>query len=101
MSRRTPDGHFARRQSPFMIAMIWVGSVLSLGLLVFLALAVKTDLAGFRSCNANSSGLSITSCGKQGLNVGDVLLVALFVLSAALVVTLLTAASRTIRKRAG
>jgi hypothetical protein len=84
-----------------MVAVIWLGSIVSLGILAFMALAVKSDLASFRSCNANSSGLSITSCGKQGLNIGDILLLGLFILSAALVVTLLTAASRTIRGRAG
>ncbi len=99
MSRRSQDGQFARRQSPFMVVVIWLGSVVSLGLLVFMALAVKADFASFKSCNVNSSGLAISSCGKQSLNPGDMLLIALLVLSAVMVVTLLTAAWRTVPRR--
>ena len=89
-----------RQHTPRAIVSIWLGSLLSLGLLYVAAVAMKSDLGSFRSCNSNSSGLTVSNCGKASLNLGDVVLIGLFVLSACLVVTLFTAAWRTTRRPA-
>jgi hypothetical protein len=79
------------------VVALWVLSLLSVGLLYLAGNAVDADLGSFRSCNSNNSGLTISNCGKQGLNFGDVVLFILFALAACLVVTLFTAAWRTTR----
>jgi hypothetical protein len=92
----------AARQRPrpvWQIVGLWLGSLLSVGLLYLVGSAVDSDLGSFRSCSTNSSGLTISNCGKQGLNFGDVILLALFALAACLVVTMFTAAWRTTRGR--
>jgi hypothetical protein len=98
MSKRKRDdqGKYAKRHSAKFIALLWIASFLSLGLLYFSAGAVESDFAGFRSCSSNSS-LAIHSCGKDSLNLGDVGLVLLFILAAAMVVSLFTAAWRVTR----
>lgn len=82
----------------WMVITTWVCSLLSTGLLYLAAIAVDADLASFRSCSANSSGLTISNCGKQSLNPGDLILIALLILSACLTVTLFTAAWRMTRR---
>lgn len=91
--RRDIEGKFARRRSPGFIAASWIASCLSLGILYAAGLAVSSDFAQFRSCNTND-GLSLHSCGKQSINVGDLVLIILFILAAVLVVTLFTASWR-------
>jgi len=90
----------AARQRPrpiWQIVTLWIVSLLSVSLLYLAGSAVDSDLGSFRSCSSNSSGLTIANCGKQGLNIGDVILLALFVLVTCLVVTLFTAAWRITR----
>ena len=82
------------------VSMLWVASLLSVVLLYLVGGAVDSDLGSFRSCNSNNNGLTIANCGKQGLNFGDVILLALFVLAACLTVTLFTAAWRSTRGKA-
>lgn len=98
MSRRDTEGKFARRHSLAFIAGTWIGSFVSLGILYLTGAAVTAELSGFRSCSSNNSGLQVVNCGKQSLNFGDVVLIVLFILSAALAVTMFTAAWRTIRQ---
>ncbi len=88
----------AKRPSPVLLVLSWVGSLLSIGLLFVFGNAVISDFASFRSCNSNSAGISVAACGKQSLNVGDLMLLLLFALAAALVVTLFTAAWRLSRR---
>jgi hypothetical protein len=81
------------------IVGLWLASLLSVGLLLGSAIAVKSDLSQFRSCNSNTSGLMVHSCGKQSLNPGDLILLALFVLAALLTVSLFTGALRASRRK--
>ena len=92
--RRDLSGRYAVKRSPKFVAVCWVGSVLSLALLYVLAKAVIADAASFRSCSANDAGITVVNCGKASVNFGDVLLIGLFILSAALTVSLFTAAWR-------
>lgn len=87
-----------KTHSPAYHVIVWVSSVLSVLLLWFIANAVISDLGSLRSCNGNSSGLSVASCGKQSLNPGDLILFGLFVLSACLTVSLFTMAWRSVRR---
>ncbi len=98
MSRlRDTEGKYSKRRSPGFIAGTWIAAVLSLGLLYAAGLAVSSDFAQFRSCSSNN-GLALHSCGKNSLNLGDLILIALFILAALLTVTLFTAAWRMSRR---
>jgi uncharacterized membrane protein len=76
----------------------WVLSFFSLGLLYVAAVAVRSDIGQFRSCNANNAGLVIHACGKGSINTGDVILIGLFILSACLVVSLFTHSWRLVKR---
>ncbi len=95
---RDLSGRYATRHSPKFIVAAWVASFLSVGLLYAISRVFWSDLASFQSCNTNSSGLSIVSCGKQSPNFGDILIFLVFVMAAALTVSLFTAAWRFSRK---
>ena len=82
-----------KQRAPMLIVVTWVSSFLSLGLLFLTGSVLMSDFGSFRSCSHNN-GLTVSSCGKQSLNLGDLMLCILFVLSAALVVSLFTAAWR-------
>ncbi len=99
MSRRDKEGKYARKYSTRFIIIAWVCSFLSLILLYLAGNAVTDSIAAFQSCNSNSTGLSIHNCGKQALNLGDIILFGLFTLSAALTVSLFTASWRATRRR--
>lgn len=91
----------ARRQAPAfskLTAATWVGTAFSIGLLYLAASAVYSDMGTFRSCSTNNSDLALSNCGKQAFNVGDFVLLGLFLLSAALAATMCTAAWRTVKK---
>ena len=90
----------AKRRSPLFVTTTWVSSFLSVGLLLFIGNVVKADLGSMRPCSTNSSGLSVSSCGKQSINLGDLILIGLFFLAACLVVALFTAAWRMTRRAA-
>lgn len=91
-TRRDNNGKFAKRSLKFVI-FSWAVSFASLGLLYAAGSAVYAIFASFRSCDANNTnGLSITACGKLSLNLGDVVIIGLFVAASALTVTLFTAA---------
>lgn len=97
--RRNTDGKFAVQHSFKHLAFLWACTVLSVGLLYLAGNALTDSIAAFQSCDTNNTGLSISSCGKQGLNVGDVILFALFMASAALTVSLFTMSWRKTRGR--
>ena len=40
---------------------------------------VYQDLAGFRPCSVNNTGLSVVSCGKSSLTPGDMVAIVIFV----------------------
>ena len=87
-----------KRPSTKLLAASWIATILSAFLLFQAGLALSSDMSGFRSCDANSSGLTVAMCGKQSLNFGDVVLLILFVCSAALLVSIGTAALRITRR---
>ena len=92
--KRNDQGRYAERHSTGFIVTTWVAAALSVGLLYAATRALLTDFASFRSCSANSSGLTIVNCGKSSLNFGDLVFMLMFVLAAALTVSLFTAAWR-------
>ncbi|MDB5170554.1 MAG: hypothetical protein JWO35_248 [Candidatus Saccharibacteria bacterium] len=97
-TKRNDKGQFAKRSAKFTV-FSWFASFASLGLLYAAGAAVYSTFGSFRSCGANSSGLAITSCGKQSINIGDLIILGLFVASALLAVSLFTAAWRMTLKR--
>ena len=97
--KRDNEGKFARQYSTKFIIISWICTILSLLLLYAAGNAVTDSVAAFQSCNSNSTGLSIHNCGKQALNIGDIIIFGLFTLSAALTVSLFTASWRATRRR--
>ena len=96
MSRRKRNdyGQFAKAPSKKMLFGSWLASFVSLALLWATAAALWSDLSSFRSCDANSGGLTLTSCGKHGLNAGDTILLGLFLLAGAMAFSMCTHAYR-------
>lgn len=97
--RRSTDGKFATKHSFRHLAFLWICSLLSIGLLFFTGNALTDSIAAFQSCDVNNTGLSVSSCGKTGLNVGDVIFLGLFIASAVLAVSLFTASWRKTRRQ--
>jgi hypothetical protein len=95
---RNAQGQYARPRSTGFIIFTWLCGFLSVGLLYLAARAVVSNFASLRSCDVNSSGLAVSSCGKAALNVTDIMMIGLFMLIAVLVVTLFTAAIRMTRR---
>jgi len=91
MSRKQA-GQSARQRPLWFVSGSWLLSLASIGLLGLVGNFLRSDLTSFRSCAANDAGLTVTSCGKQSLNFGDVVLIGLLIMCAALTITLLTAA---------
>lgn len=100
MSKRNSKGQYAGDLSKRKLGLSWLGSLFSLGLLYVTGGAVLSTIGSFRSCNANSSGLFVRNCGKQSLNVGDFIIFAVFIASAALTVSAITAAWRITARKA-
>jgi len=99
-ARREADGKFAHHYSPSQIARQWLLWLISLAIFYGVARFMAADFAAFRSCSRNDTGLYISNCGKQGVNVGDLAVLALFVISLLVVVGLFNRALRMTRKRA-
>jgi hypothetical protein len=83
-----------QRPATAVLGGMWVGSVLSLGLLYIAGDALLSDLKAFRACSSNSNGLVVNNCGKQSFNPGDAVLLGLFILAAFLALSVCTAALR-------
>lgn len=88
-----------KKRSPFVIAIAWIAAVMSLSLVYFATRAMISDILSFRSCSVNDSGLTVVSCGKQAITLGDVLLGVLLLLSILLSISLFTGAWRASRRR--
>lgn len=97
-SKRNSKGRFVRSHSMAFIIGIWTASIASLALLWLTSRAVMSDLGSFRACSGGTGILSITSCGKHSLDIGDLVIVGLFGLSAFFSFSLLTAAWRATSK---
>ena len=98
MSRRDDHGKFAARPATWKLVTSWVISVLSLMLLWASAKWVFGDFGSFRSCNNSSDGITIASCGKSSVNLGDLMLIVLFVLIAFFALSVCTYAVRLTRR---
>lgn len=98
VKRRETDGKFARKYSAGQIVRQWVFWLISVGAAYGVARFVASDFAAFRSCSRNDTGLYINNCGKQGLNFGDLVLIALFAASILIAVGLFNSALRMSRK---
>ena len=98
MTKRDQQGRYAKRKSPGFKLFMAGASILSVGLLLLAGRAVMAMLGSFRSCESNV-GLTVRSCGKASLNLGDVVIVALFILCAFLAVSVCTASWRLTRSR--
>jgi len=96
---RNSEGKFAKAYSKKFILFLWFSSFLSILLLYFAGTALTDTMSAFQSCNTNSTGLSISNCGKQGLNLGDIIIFVLFGLSATLTVSVVTASLRATKRR--
>jgi hypothetical protein len=91
MSKRAQK---SKSTSPKLVIASWSFLLGSVVLLYLVGKITVSNFSQFRSCNANVSGLTIQNCGKQSFNFGDFLILVLFMLSAALVVSLFTHAWR-------
>lgn len=80
------------------IILSWLGALASLALVWPAVLMAAADLSGLRSCSVNNSGLTINSCGKQSLNIGDFIILILFISVAVLAVSAVTHAVRMSRR---
>ncbi|HVW23371.1 MAG TPA: hypothetical protein VHB51_02735 [Candidatus Saccharimonadales bacterium] len=89
----------SKQRSPRNILGVWLIALVSLPLLAVAGRTLASDIGSFRSCNSNSNGLVVRSCGKHGLNAGDLILFVFFVLAAVLAVSFWTAAVYTISRR--
>lgn len=98
MNRRQSGKQLTKRRSPVVVGLSWTAGFVSLGLVYLSGKLLAADLAAFRSCDANSSGLQIASCGKHGINFSDMVLITFFGLSIALVMSLFTASWRMSRR---
>lgn len=94
---RNGHGQFAKAPSKKMLSAAWVAAILSLGLLWASTTMVEASFGAFRSCSTNNV-LTVSNCGKQSLNLGDLILVGLFILAAALTLSLFTHAWRVTKK---
>lgn len=87
-----------QRRAPGVIAASWLGALVSLPIAApFVGLFIA-NAAAFRPCSINSSGLSVSSCGKSGADVTDLIVVGLFIGAVALVICAFTHAIRMTRK---
>ncbi len=93
-AKRKRNGQFAERRSPAIIGLSWIASFISLLVPYATGRLLLIDLAAFRPCSTNNNGLHIVTCGKRGINAGDLLFLILFGLSVALTYSLFTAAWR-------
>lgn len=89
----------AMYRRPWFILGTWVASFASVVLLYFAWRVLSADVTSFRSCN-HSNGLMIANCGKASVNIGDIIMVGLFIACSLLTITLFTAGWRMLRRAA-
>lgn len=97
-SKRNHKGQFVEGHSTLFIGSMWAASAGSLVLVWLAARAVVSDFGSFRNCNTSTGIMSVSTCGKQSLDLGDFIILGLFALSACLSFSLVTAAWRATRK---
>lgn len=87
-----------QRRPISVIIWSWIGALLSIGLLVPAAAMVLADASAYRPCSINTSGLSVSDCGKRGVQISDLIVLVLFVAAVLLVICAVTHAIRMTRK---
>jgi hypothetical protein len=87
-----------KRPSIKVLSATWLTAVFSSLMVLVSGFAVWKDVVSFRSCNINSSDLSVAVCGKASVNTGDALLMFLLLCSLLLVTALFTHAIRLTRR---
>lgn len=80
------------------LILLWSCGLLSCVVLVLTATAFYRDMQSFRSCNINSTDLTISTCGKSSINFSDGLIFVMLVLSLLLVLSIFTHAYRKTKK---
>ena len=85
-------------RSASIIIWSWTGALASVALVWPAVLVAVADLSGLRSCSVNNPGLTINSCGKQSLNIGDFIILILFISVAVLAISAVTHAVRMSRR---
>ena len=76
----------------------WLGALTSLLFLVPAGAMVVADAAAYRPCSINSSGLSVSVCGRHAVDFSDLLLLGLFFGALLIVISATTHAVRMSRK---
>lgn len=89
---------YKRRRSVGVIIWSWLGALLSVLLLLPVGGMVVADVTSYRPCSINTTGLSISECGRRSVGIADLVLLALFVGSVLLAVSAVTYAFRITRK---
>ncbi|MDL2342039.1 MAG: hypothetical protein QFB87_03105 [Patescibacteria group bacterium] len=80
------------------IVWSWVGALVSLLLLIPAGGMVVADISAYRSCSINTSGLTVSACGKHSVDVSDLIIIGLFIGTVLLVICAVTHALRMSRK---
>lgn len=96
--RRDEHGQFERNHSFGFILLHWIGGLLGLGAMYGIGRFLASNLAAFRSCDHNNTGLTVASCGKQGLDAGDFLSIVLLLVALAITIRLFSQAWHMSRK---
>ncbi|HWB39406.1 MAG TPA: hypothetical protein VG604_04200 [Candidatus Saccharimonadales bacterium] len=96
---RAKDGKFAEKQSMGQVILAWLEGLAALAIAGVFGRFMAGILAALRSCNANNSDLSVSNCGKQGLNQSDVFVLIIFLVFVILAVNLLQRAWQQTRSR--
>ena len=86
------------RRSASTIIWSWLGAFVSLLFLVPAGGMVVADAAAYRPCSINSSGLSVSVCGRHAVDLSDLLLLGLFIGALLIVACAVTHAVRMSRK---
>lgn len=84
------------RRSPTPLILSWLVAVFSIALAYFFGRASVAAFGSLRSC-ASTTIAQASNCGKQSLNAGDLMLVALLVLSLLFMLSAVTHAWRLTR----
>lgn len=87
-----------RRRPVGTIIMSWLGVVVSSFVALPIGNMLVGNVAGFRPCSINSSGITVSSCGKSSVDITDLILAGLFFGAVMLVVCAVTHAIRMTRK---
>ena len=76
----------------------WLGALVSIMFLVPAGGMVAADAAAYRPCSINSSGLTVSVCGRRSLDMSDLVLIGLFIGALLIVICATTHAVRMSRK---